>query len=44
MKKIFPTVLIILQALAGVACLAEKDFKMSLYWFAAAVLNAAVTF
>ena len=31
MKKIFPTVLIILQALDGVVCLAEKDFKMSVY-------------
>ena len=43
-KKVFPIILIVLQSLAGAVCLYEKDFKMMIYWFAAAVLNAAVTF
>ena len=41
--KIFPMILIILQFGAGIVCAANRDLKMSIYWFAAAVLNAAVT-
>lgn len=42
--KIFPTVLIILDVLAALVSLKEKDYKKAIYWTAAAVLNAAVTF
>lgn len=42
-KKIFPMILIALQALAGVESLCHGDIKMTVYWIAAAVLNAAVT-
>ncbi len=41
--QIFPMILIILQIGAGVICAAKCDVRMAIYWFAAAVLNAAVT-
>lgn len=46
MKKewIFPTILIILQFFASFPYLASGNWKMAVYWFAAAVLNAAVTY
>lgn len=42
--KIFPTILIICNVLASIGCLACKDYKKAVYWMAAAVLNASVTF
>lgn len=41
---IFPTILIILDIGAAIVSLCNKDYKMAIYWIAAAVLNAAVTF
>ncbi len=41
---IFPAVLIVLDVGAAIVCAFNKDFKKAVYWLAAAVLNAAVTF
>ena len=43
-KYIFPIALIIMQLGAAVGCAVNKDFKMAIYWIAAAVLNVCVTF
>lgn len=43
-KYIFPIALIALDVGAAVVYAFQKDFKMSLYWIAAAVLNCCVTF
>lgn len=43
-KYLFPCVLILLDVGAAIACAVNKDFKMSVYWIAAAVLNITVTF
>ena len=42
--KIFPLILIILQFAAAVMYGVAKNGRMAVYWFAAAVLNVAVTF
>lgn len=42
--KIFPTILILLMTGAGVVYTIGKDPKMAIYYFAGAVLNAAITF
>jgi hypothetical protein len=44
MIQIFPTVLICLNLLAAMMALFEHDYRRAIYWFAAAVLNATVTF
>lgn len=46
MKKeyIFPSLLILLDVASGIVCLTQGDIKKTIYWIAAAVLNAAVTF
>lgn len=44
MKKIFPTLLIAIQLGAALSCAASRDFKMAVYWAAAAVLNMVVTY
>ncbi len=41
---IFPTLLIALDIGAAVMCGVSGDLKKAVYWTAAAVLNAAVTF
>jgi hypothetical protein len=41
---IFPLLLIALDLGAAVVYGINKDFKMTVYWIAAAVLNIAVTF
>ena len=41
---IFPIILILLDIGAAIAYAAQKQWKMTVYWIAAAVLNAAVTF
>lgn len=43
-KYIFPLILILLDVGAAIVYLSGKDYKMTVYWLAAAVLNAAVTF
>ncbi len=43
-KHIFPLLLIILDVGAAIVCGAGGDRKKAIYWIAAAVLNAAVTF
>ena len=42
--KIFPAVLIALDLGAAVVCGIAGDTRKVIYWVAAAVLNAAVTF
>lgn len=41
---IFPAILMALDVGAAIVYAINKDFKMTTYWIAAAVLNAAVTF
>lgn len=41
---IFPAVMIIMDIGASVMCVIGKDYKKAVYWVAAAVLNACVTF
>ena len=43
-KYIFPLVLITLDIGAAIVYAVNKDFKMCVYWIAAAVLNCCVTF
>lgn len=43
-KYIFPIILIALDLGAAIMYAIGKDFKMALYWVAAAVLNCCVTF
>lgn len=42
--NVFPLLLIALQICAGGMYVPSGDWRMSVYWFAAAVLNIAVTF
>lgn len=42
--QIFPTVLMTLDILAGIFYAIEGDWKRLVYWLAAAVLTATVTF
>ena len=46
MKKqyIFPCVLILLDLCAAGVCAISRDYKKTVYWIAAAVLNITVTF
>lgn len=41
---IFPIVMIVMNVGAAVMCVIGKDYKKAVYWVAAAVLNACVTF
>lgn len=41
---IFPILMILLDIGAAVMCVVNKEYKKAIYWIAAAVLNAAVTF
>ena len=41
---ILPTILITIDIAAGVVYLCHGDIRKTVYWFAAAVLTAAVTF
>lgn len=43
-KYIFPLTLIILDALAAIVYVLHEDYKIALYWTAAAVLNCCVAF
>lgn len=41
---IFPIILIALDVGAAITNVVNQEYKMAIYWVAAAVLNAAVTF
>lgn len=41
---LFPIAMILLDIGAAAMCLTARDQKKAVYWIAAAVLNAAVTF
>ena len=43
-EYIFPLLLILLDVGAAVIYAIQKDYKKSVYWLAAAVLNVTVTF
>lgn len=43
-EKFFPIVLIFLQLAAAIPYGASGNFRMMIYWVAAAILNIAVTF
>lgn len=43
-EKIFPTILIILQALCSIPYFCIGEWKQGIYWIAACVLNIAVTY
>lgn len=43
-KYVFPIALIILDLGAAFVYAINKDFKMAIYWIAAAILNICVTF
>ena len=40
----FPIAMIVMDIGAAIACAVGKEYKKSIYWIAAAILNAAVTF
>jgi hypothetical protein len=42
--KIFPTVMILLSLGASFVYICQGDIRHAIYWFAAAVLNSAITF
>ena len=42
--KMFPVFLIIIDTCAGIVYACNGDMRKTIYWIAAAVLNAAVTF
>lgn len=42
--QIFPTVLIVIDVLSGVVYAFNGDLKRCVYWLAAAVLTATVTY
>ena len=42
--KLFPTVLIILCLLASIVWFYQGDWRKTVYWLAAAVLNFVVTY
>ena len=41
---IFPIAMIAMNIGAAIVCIVNKEYKKAVYWIAAAVLNAAVTF
>ena len=43
-EKFFPAVLISLDVGASIVYAKNKDWRKAIYWLAAAVLNATVTF
>lgn len=43
-KYIFPITLIVLDLCAAITYAFNTEWKMSIYWIAAAVLNVCVTF
>lgn len=43
-QHIFPVLLILLDVGAAIVYATEKDWRKTVYWLAAAILNVAVTF
>ena len=43
-SKTFPTIMIILSVLAALAYIPGGDWRHVIYWLAAAILNASVTY
>ena len=43
-QYLFPSLLILLQLGSSIMCAVDGDWRKTVYWFAAAVLNIAVTF
>jgi len=43
-QQIFPTILIILDVFAALAYIPVDDWRKVVYWIAAAVLTAAITY
>lgn len=43
-EQVLPLIMIILDVGAAIVCVKHKDYRKAVYWIAAAVLNAAVTF
>ena len=43
-QQILPLVLIVIDVAAAIVCATHKEYKKSVYWIAAAVLNVTVTF
>lgn len=43
-EKFFPTLLIIMDIGAAIVYAKHRDWRKVIYWLAAAILNAAVTF
>jgi Na+/H+ antiporter NhaC len=43
LKKIFPTIIILMMIGAAIVDIIKKDFKGTVYWSAAALVNIAVT-
>lgn len=43
-QQVLPLILIFINIAAAVVCAIHKDYKKSVYWIAAAVLNVTVTF
>ncbi len=43
-EKIFPTVLIVLDVCAALGYLPSGDYRKVIYWLAAAILTATVTY
>lgn len=42
--QILPIAMILLDTCAAAVCLWHRDYRRAVYWIAAAVLNATVTF
>jgi hypothetical protein len=43
-EKIFPTLLIIIDIFAALGYIPTKDWRMVVYWIAAAILTTTVTY
>ena len=44
MTKLFPTILILLNAAASIVWFYNGDWRKTVYWLAAAVLNFVITY
>ena len=42
--KLFPSILIILDVISAIVYLTNGDLRKTIYWIAAAILTASVTF
>lgn len=44
MRFVFPSIIIFMSVLASIFCAFDGDLRRTIYWAAAAVLSASVTF